>query len=119
MTDAVHEKGGAIFAQIMHVGRLSDPLMLDGAQPVGASAVQPDPTARHYTVTCPRPKRATRPRALTTAEVYAVIEDYRRSAALARRPASTASRSTPPVAICRCSSCPPMPTCAAMNSAAA
>jgi len=86
VTDAVHEKGGAIFAQLMHVGRLSDPLLLNGAQPVGASAVQPDPTARHYTVTCPRPKRAyPEPRALTTTEVYAVIEDYRRSAALAKK----------------------------------
>lgn len=86
VTEAVHEKGGAIFAQLMHVGRLSDPLMLNGAQPVGVSAVQPDPTARHYTVTCPRPKRPyPEPRALATAEVYAVIEDYRRSAALARK----------------------------------
>lgn len=86
VTEAVHEKGGAIFAQLMHVGRLSDPLMLNGAQPIGVSAVQPDPTARHYTVTCPRPKRPyPEPRALATAEVYAVIEDYRRSAALARK----------------------------------
>ena len=53
VTEAVHEKGGAIFAQLMHVGRLSDPLMLNGAQPIGVSAVQPDPTARHYTVTLP------------------------------------------------------------------
>ena len=57
VTDAVHGEGGAIFAQIMHVGRLSDPLMLDGAQPMAPSAVQPDPTARHYTINCPRPKR--------------------------------------------------------------
>lgn len=85
VTDAVHGAGGAIFAQLMHVGRLSDPLMLGGAQPVAPSAVQPDPVARHYTVTCPRPKRAyPLPRALATEEVYAVIEDYRRSAALAR-----------------------------------
>ncbi|MDB5713606.1 MAG: nemA3 [Sphingomonadales bacterium] len=86
VTDAVHAEGGAIFGQIMHVGRLSDPLMLDGAQPIGASAVRPDPTARHYTVTCPRPKRPyPEPRALEHAEVLAVIDDFRRSAVLAER----------------------------------
>lgn len=86
VTDAVHGEGGAIFGQIMHVGRLSDPLMLDGAQPIGASAVQPDPTARHYTITCPRPKRPyPEPRALTHAEVLGVIDDFANSAAMARR----------------------------------
>ena len=40
VTDAVHEAGGTIFAQIMHVGRLSDPLMLpDNATPISPSAV--------------------------------------------------------------------------------
>ncbi|MFS0736584.1 alkene reductase [Sphingomonas sp. 1P06PA] len=78
VADAVHGAGGRIFAQVMHVGRLSDPLMLGGRQPVGASAVQPDPTARHYTVTCPRPKRPyPEPRALSHAEVLGVIDDYK------------------------------------------
>ena len=86
VTDAVHTAGGAIFAQIMHVGRLSDPLMLDGAQPVSASAVQPDPKARHYTISCPRPKRPyPQPRALAHAEVLGVIDDYAKCAALARQ----------------------------------
>ena len=81
VADAVHEEGGAIFAQIMHVGRLSDPLMLDGRQPIGASAVQPDPLARHYTVNCPRPKRPyPTPRELSSAEVLGVIDCYKRSA---------------------------------------
>jgi N-ethylmaleimide reductase len=49
VTDAVHREGGAIFCQLMHAGRLSDPLILPGnVDPIGASAVQPDPTARHY-----------------------------------------------------------------------
>lgn len=86
VTDAVHGEGGAIFGQIMHVGRLSDPLMLDGAQPIGASAVQPDPSARHYTVTCPRPKRPyPEPRAISHAEVLGVIDDFAQSAVLAKR----------------------------------
>jgi len=86
VTDAVHGEGGAIFGQIMHVGRLSDPLMLDGRQPIGASAVRPDPTARHYTITCPRPKRPyPEPRALTHGDVLGVIDDFRACAVLAER----------------------------------
>lgn len=50
VTDAVHEEGGAIFCQLMHNGRLSDPLILPHqAQPLAPSAVQPDPTSRQYT----------------------------------------------------------------------
>lgn len=86
VTDAVHAKGGAIFGQIMHVGRLSDPLMLKGEQPIGPSAVQPDPKARHYTVSCPRPKRPyPEPRAMTHAEVLRTIDEYAHSAALAKQ----------------------------------
>jgi len=87
VTEAVHAKGGAIFAQIMHVGRLSDPLMLpDNATPISASAVRPDPTARHYTVNCPRPKRPyPEPRALTKTEVHAVVDQYKRCAEMAAR----------------------------------
>lgn len=84
VTEAVHGAGGAIFGQIMHVGRLSDPLMLGGEQPVAPSAVQPDPKARHYTINCPRPKRPyPEPRALTHTEVLGVIDEYRRCAELA------------------------------------
>jgi N-ethylmaleimide reductase len=81
VADAVHDEGGAILAQVMHVGRLSDPLMLAGRQPIGPSAVQPDPLARHYTVSCLRPKRPyPEPRALTHAEVLETIDEYRRCA---------------------------------------
>jgi N-ethylmaleimide reductase len=86
VTDAVHAEGGAIFGQIMHVGRLSDPLMLDGRQPFGPSAVQPDPYARHYTINCPRPKRPyPTPHAMTHAEVLAEVDAFRNSAVLAQQ----------------------------------
>ena len=43
-------------------------MVTEAGTPISASAVQPDPLARHYTVTCPRPKRPyMQPRALTTA----------------------------------------------------
>ncbi len=88
VTDAVHAAGGVIFCQLMHCGRLSDPLLLPGqADPIAPSAVQPDPAARHYTTNCPRPKRGApypMPRALTTQDVYGVIEEFRRATELAR-----------------------------------
>ncbi len=86
VTDAVHEEGGHIVGQIMHVGRLSDELMLDGRQPWGPSAVQPDPTARHYTIHCPRAKRPYQtPHAMTHDEVLETIQHFKRSAILAKQ----------------------------------
>ncbi|MFF6775165.1 alkene reductase [Streptomyces sp. NPDC012637] len=42
VTDAVHERGGKIFAQLMHAGRISHPVVLgQGLHPVGPSAVTP------------------------------------------------------------------------------
>ena len=40
---AVKKKGGHIFLQLWHVGRISDPYFLDGRQPISASAVAPTP----------------------------------------------------------------------------
>ncbi len=51
ITTAVHEAGGRILLQLWHVGRISDPLYLNGAQPIAPSAVQP---------TGPRQPRASR-----------------------------------------------------------
>ena len=38
-TKAVHDAGGLIFMQLWHVGRISDPSLLDGRPPVSASAI--------------------------------------------------------------------------------
>ncbi len=38
VTDAVHAAGGRIFMQLWHVGRISDPVFLDGELPVAPSA---------------------------------------------------------------------------------
>ncbi|STX51472.1 NADH-dependent flavin oxidoreductase, Oye family [Legionella busanensis] len=40
VTQAVHQKGGKIFLQIWHVGRVSHPIFLDGSLPVSASETQ-------------------------------------------------------------------------------
>jgi N-ethylmaleimide reductase len=86
VTEAVHAEGGALFGQVMHVGRLTDTLMLPpGLKPVSASAVQPDPKARHYTVNCPRPKRPYgTPHALTVAEIAEVVGQFADCARRAR-----------------------------------
>ena len=82
VTDAVHDAGGRIVCQLMHCGRLSDPLLLpDGADPVAPSAIRPAADGL-YTLNCPRPNRPyPQPRALTTAEVRDVITGYARATA--------------------------------------
>src|SRR5436309_15550631 len=61
VTDAVHERGGRIFAQLWHVGRISHPLLQPGgAPPVAPSAV----AAEGQTFTSEGPKPFGVPRAL-------------------------------------------------------
>ena len=76
VTQAVHAKGGRIFMQIWHVGRVSDPSFQDGAAPVGPSAL-----AAKGHVSLLRPERPyPTPRALTTEEVVGVVESFRQAA---------------------------------------
>jgi len=43
VTDAVHARGGVIFAQLMHTGRIGHPSLLPGdLHPMGPSAVKPE-----------------------------------------------------------------------------
>ena len=76
VTRAVHEAGGQILLQLWHVGRISDPVYLDGELPVSASAVQP---AGHVSLLRPMKSFVT-PRALLLAEIPAIIEAYRKGA---------------------------------------
>ncbi len=76
ITDAVHQAGGLIFMQLWHVGRVSDPVYLEGRSPVAPSAVaQPG----HVSLVKPQRPYAV-PRALETEEIPGIIAAYRQGA---------------------------------------
>ncbi|MDB5376839.1 MAG: N-ethylmaleimide reductase [Rubritepida sp.] len=77
---AVHARGGHIFVQLMHTGRVSRPDFLDGGQPVGPSAVK----AEGEIFTFEGMKPYVEPRALDTSEIAPLAETYGRAARLAR-----------------------------------
>ncbi|PUA82607.1 N-ethylmaleimide reductase [Nocardioides currus] len=85
VTDAVHEAGGLIAAQLWHVGRVSHESFHDGALPVSASS---GPYRNRTTVRGEdgRPTRVSCPipRALDLDEIPRVVEDYRRATLNAR-----------------------------------
>lgn len=80
VTKAVHDRDGLIFLQLWHVGRISDPQLLDGELPVAPSAIQP---AGHVSLLRPMRPYPT-PRALETDEIADIVEAYRNGAQLAK-----------------------------------
>jgi 2,4-dienoyl-CoA reductase-like NADH-dependent reductase (Old Yellow Enzyme family) len=80
VTRAVHKAGGTILLQLWHVGRISDPVYLDGALPVAPSAMA---AAGHVSLIRPLKDFVT-PRALEIGEIPGIVEDYRRAAVNAK-----------------------------------
>lgn len=76
VTRAVHEAGGRILLQLWHVGRISDPMFLNGELPVAPSAVTP---AGHVSLVRPL-KAFVTPRALEIHEIPGIVAEYRRGA---------------------------------------
>jgi N-ethylmaleimide reductase len=74
VTDAVHAKGGRIFAQLMHTGRASHAANLPAGARVVSSMAVPLPEPIYTDATGPQP--ATVPHALTTAEVAQVVQEF-------------------------------------------
>ncbi|ODP35724.1 alkene reductase [Pandoraea sp. ISTKB] len=82
VTDAVHARGGRIFLQLWHVGRMSHPDFHDGQLPVAPSAVPFDAriwkvnpaTGLGEMVECPTP------RALSVLDIRQIVEDFRQGA---------------------------------------
>ncbi len=83
ITAAVHEKGGKIFMQLWHMGRASHSDFHDGELPVAPSAIaiQGD---QIYTPKSSEKKDYENPRALETAEIPGIVEDYRLAAQRAK-----------------------------------
>ncbi len=71
VADAVHARGGAIIAQIMHAGRISHPELI-GTSPVSASATTP--AGEVFTPSGMKPFEA--PRALAADELPGVVAEY-------------------------------------------
>lgn len=81
VTAAVHKAGGVIFAQLWHVGRISDPELLNGDAPVAPSAIAAD---GHVSLL--RPMRAYPvPRALETEELAGIVAAYKKGAENAKK----------------------------------
>lgn len=81
VTDAVHAKGGKIFLQLWHVGRISDPVFLDGGAPVAPSAIKPK---GHVSLVRPQREFVT-PRALELDEIPGIVAAYRKGAENAKK----------------------------------
>jgi N-ethylmaleimide reductase len=80
VTDAVHDAGGLIVIQLMHVGRVAHPSNTPhGRQPVAPSAVRP--SGSMFTAT--GPLEMPEPRELSEREIQDIIDDHRRAAAAA------------------------------------
>ena len=74
VTDEVHARGGHIFMQLMHCGRVSHPSLLPGdALPVAPSAIKP----AGQTWTASGQQDFVTPRALSVAEIADVVAGYR------------------------------------------
>ncbi|UPT78485.1 alkene reductase [Sulfurovum sp. XGS-02] len=76
VTTAVHKKGGLIYLQLWHVGRVSHSSFLQGKLPVAPSAVKID--GKHYTPEGMQPYEI--PRALQVHEIHEIVTEYAQAA---------------------------------------
>ncbi|MFM9113282.1 MAG: alkene reductase, partial [Polynucleobacter victoriensis] len=82
ITKAVHEAGSKIIAQIWHVGRITHPNLIGGAEPVAPSAIQP----KDVTAYTPKGKEDIPvPHELTIDEIKKIVNEFRQGSANAIR----------------------------------
>lgn len=81
VTEAVHAAGGRIVLQLWHVGRVSDPIYLNGALPVAPSAIA---ATGHVSLLRPMKPYVT-PRALELHELPRIVSAYKLGAVNALR----------------------------------
>ncbi|MGR3453966.1 alkene reductase [Pseudooceanicola sp.] len=86
VTEAVHAAGGRIALQLWHVGRMSHPSFHGGEAPVAPSALPPGASVWVFDTEAGKGGmiEAPVPRALESAEIAGIVENYRRAAANAR-----------------------------------
>ena len=81
ITEAIHAKGGHIYLQLWHVGRISHPAYQeDGTLPVAPSAIKP----RGQVFTGVAMEEYVTPRALETSEIPKIVNEYVHGAMLAK-----------------------------------
>ncbi|HSE22405.1 MAG TPA: alkene reductase [Pyrinomonadaceae bacterium] len=81
IVDAVHKKGGRIFLQLWHVGRISHSSLLpNNSLPVAPSAIR----ANSHTFIASGPAQVSEPVALTLSGIRETLADYRAAAANAK-----------------------------------
>ena len=81
VTDAVHAKGGIIFLQLWHVGRVSHSSFHGGEPPVSASAIAIKAEGMKAMTADGKISDYETPRALETDEVKGIVEAFRQGAA--------------------------------------
>ncbi len=72
VADAIHARGGKLFIQLMHCGRIAHEDTTGGLQPVAPSAIR----AEAKTVSANGQVDTAEPRALATDELPGIVEDY-------------------------------------------
>jgi N-ethylmaleimide reductase len=76
VTKAVHDKGGKIFAQLWHVGRLAHPDLIQGKKSLGPSAIN----GHFATYTRTGFKESETPREMTQEDINETIQDFQQAA---------------------------------------
>ncbi|MCM2129433.1 alkene reductase [Larsenimonas rhizosphaerae] len=85
-TDAVHERGGKIFCQTWHVGRVSHTsIQQNGAAPISSTTTQGGMAFGYNEDGMPDMLAASKPRAATTEECGRLVRDFAQAAVNARQ----------------------------------
>jgi len=76
VTKRVHDKGGKIFIQLWHVGRMSHPYFHDGGLPLAPSAINPE----EQSYTPDGFKDTVTPKEMTKEDIKTTVEDFKNAA---------------------------------------
>jgi N-ethylmaleimide reductase len=77
VTESVHQKGGVIYAQLWHTGRVGHSLVKNGEQPVSASSIAIE-GQQHFTMEGMKDYET--PRELSIEEVKGIVQEFKQAA---------------------------------------